>query len=309
MSNTFREEREYLNSFFIGPVLGLAVIFYLLMTAAIGSNKVNYEFDHNIEIMDTFKDSASKADVSLVILGNSRLRNGVTFGFDPGKLADLPDDRKLAVIQYAENAGIYKHFEYLEGHILDAKPDYLMIVKPVLTNSRAADDLSIYYARIVYDYIKDIFFKRDAHKAWWNARYLPEERCFDELTPAQMQSRLETTENRDQHSLNPVTNTDLANAREFIRTALSSGIKVILLDIPPNMEVLDHYNVPRHVLDFHGIGYTPSYEELLPELHDRVLWWEYEDTGGKKHFCDFVHFNEPGRELMSQWILEKIRRL
>ena len=141
-------ERDYINAFYLAPVFAMVLIFYSVMHSAVGGSVISYDIDQNLVYMDEFKEAKKQADISIVMLGNSRLRNSVEFGFDPKKLVDLPDGRKLAAIQYTENAAKYLSFEYLEGHILSAKPDYLLYVNSILTNVIAQHNIMVHYARL-----------------------------------------------------------------------------------------------------------------------------------------------------------------
>lgn len=302
-------EREYLNAFYLAPVFAMVLVFYAVMHSAISGSKISYDFDQNIRIMEEFIEAEKLADLGIVMIGNSRLRNGATFGFDPKELAVLPDGRKLAAIQYTENAAQYLSFEYLEGYILDAHPDYLLIVDSVLTNALAIDDMMIHYARLVMGYITSLFKEEDYHGNWWAVRTGPEKNCYDVYTGRMMKIRIETTAGRDHHDLSPETNRNIANMRKFIKTALDNGIKVIVLNIPPNMEVLEQFGVEPHILDFYGLGFRPKPEQILPDDYRRVIWLDYKHPNGQEDYCDFVHFNEKGRAIFSEWLKQELGTL
>lgn len=296
-------ERDYINAFYLAPVFAMVLIFYSVMHSAVGGSVISYDIDQNLVYMDEFKEAKKQADISIVMLGNSRLRNSVEFGFDPKKLVDLPDGRKLAAIQYTENAAKYLSFEYLEGHILSAKPDYLLYVNSILTNVIAQHNIMVHYARLVMGYLTYNIVDKDEFDHWWEQRTLLAEPCYDEFTHRMMNLRIETTKGRDLHDLDPETNENIAKMRDFIKRATEAGIKVIIIDIPPNMEALNKFNVEPYILDFYGLEHSPTPEELFPDIHDRLIWVNYKHPYGSDHFCDFVHFNDLGRPIFNQWFI------
>ena len=97
--------------------------------------------------------------------------------------------------------------------------------------------------------------------------------------------------------------------RRFIDLAVKNRIKVIILNIPPNSEVLDQFGVSADTLDFYGLGFHPAPEQLLPDTYKDVTWLNYKHPNGKEDYCDFVHFNETGRNIFSDWLKNQLSRM
>lgn len=303
-------EKDYLFSFLLGPMFAFVIIFYLLMDSAVSAYESNNALFLNLQLVEEFKGAKDDADVSMILLGNSRLRYGADFGFDPSELTTLPDGRKMAALQYANNAAEFGVYGKIADHILLARPDYIVILDMLLTNSRPPGrSPAVKFAKMVYDAWMAKSRGLDPEEAWRSDRVNRQSSCYAYYTLDFMNNRIGSTAKRDRHSLDPEINENLADIRDFIAKAEESGIDVIILHYPVNSDILDRYDVPYHYLNNYGLGYAPEKEAILPQSYESVTWMAYPAKLDKSHYCDFLHFNKKGRAAFSEWFLDEIARM
>jgi hypothetical protein len=304
-------EKRYLFSFLISLCLSIVLIFTLILTAAVNDNKFVYFSEKNLEQLSRFSEIKKGSDISLVLLGDSRLRHALREGFEPEKKIRLESGKDVVLLQFAVNAAQYMDFHSMSSDILEAKPDFLFIGRQILSNARASEQKPVIYSRLVYSYLENLIKRPDeiSLKKLWKEDRSGLEECFDELTVSMMKTRLEATRNRDHHSLNLSENRNLKLLREFLDSALKNGIKVVVYHIYPNNEILEHYGVPLHELDAQGLGFMPEEKELLPNNYDKVRWVQYKPPTDKRYYCDFVHLNHEGRVLFKGWFENVLENL
>lgn len=299
-------ERDYLFSFLIAFIIVGSASFFILMSAAADSNRITYDVDLNIEYVERFVEAKKNADLSVVMLANSRLRNAFRAGFAPEELVELEDGRMAAMIQYSINAAQFKDFSSLQNDILLSNPDYLVIADSVLSNNRVPMGKWVAYSKVVLFYFENFIVKNNAFEKWWEERTELPLKCNIKFNLKNMRKRIDATNIRDIHSIDLDINENLKPLRHFIRVMIEGGTKVIILNIPPNMEVINEYNVPSHVLGFYGLGYQPKPEDLLPDMHEEVMWLNYTTNLGKESYCDFVHLNQQAAPIFKEWFLREI---
>jgi hypothetical protein len=300
-------EEAYLYALALG--FALAVIVVVIAVKYSAASRVEDSSIHDISNVERFAGTSKKADYSIIMLGNSRLRHAIRTGFTPDDYLILENGQKLAVLQYAINGAQFKDFVYMTDDILRAQPDYLLIVDSVISNARSMDNIGAILSKIVFEHLTGFLTGRDPQQYWQQERAELVESCYGKYTREMVRARIKTTRERDSHSLDPAVNENVGLVRDFIRQALTQKIKVIILTLPPNLEILEQHKIPVYMLDFYGLGYVPTPEQLLPELHDEVLWWNYVHPFGKENYCDFVHLNEEGQPIFEKWFLGKIQEL
>ncbi len=302
-----KREKTYLFSFLLAPVFGAVMILFLMLDAAVSGFASDYAVNLNRGIIERFEEAQQEADVSVVMLGNSRMRYASTFGFDPEDIVDMPDGRKMAVLKFASNAAEFKIYSGVTDMILAAKPDYVVVMDMLLTNMRPPEQsIFLRYSKMVYEAWLEKLKGWDPKEEWTNDRHELELSCYDSYDLRLVNRRIESTAVRDRHSLDPEINSNREIARDFIAKANNYGIKVIIIHLPSNRDVLDEYGVPYYYIDSYGLDHAPDKEELLPALYDQVTWLSYPESEGRSAYCDFLHLNPTGREAFSQWFLEQI---
>lgn len=256
----------------------------------------------NRHLLDLLRQGREKADVSAVVLGNSRLRNALAVGFDPEIPVPLPDGRRLAVVQYGiDGAGFFNFADMADG-VIRLRPDYLVVMPNVLTNRRAAQPFFMNGAVTVSLYLDRLLAGQDRKAAWLRDRSYIVSQCYDSFSKRRMDDHLKRLALRDSHSLD-TGNGDYMKALDFLKRVRDAGIAVVVLDLEPNMEMLDALGVPPVLVDYPGMDSEPSCRDLLPGLAGEVKWVSYHPVEGARHYCDFMHLNAPGRAAFTGWFL------
>jgi hypothetical protein len=300
-------EKKYFWAFLWGLLLAADLIAVMFFIAGERNMRRYIENDYNVQLIRQFSETRRKADLGVVMLGNSRLRHAVTFGLDPEKIVDLPDGRKMAALQFSYNAGRFDLYNEITWHILNAKPDIVIIQNSVISNAPLPGMPGLVkVSTIVLDYFRKLFARVDEYKEWRADRHMLLSRCdfkFDDYHMAQRRAFME----KDQHRLTP-DNAGYKAAQDFIAQAHARGIKIVILDIPARTKLLSRFGMTRAFTDFHGLGYFPAPKQLLPRSYTDVLWAAYADPDEEAHYCDEVHLNAEGRKLFTNSLKHEIAR-
>lgn len=303
-------ERDYLFSFMLAAVFAAALIIVAVIWASADSINTVNSTDQNLALLRTFGEVKKETDVSVIMLGNSRMRHAVNFGYNPEEVTKLPDGRTMASLQFSNNASEYRSYDYMESDFLFLHPDVIIILDALLSIQRFPYPMATAYGRMVVDLFNNRINGLATREKTWEERQDLMPSCFGSYNANSMNERIKTTAFRDAHSLDPKVNErNIVGVRRLIDLAVKAGIKVVIVSLPPNHEILRRYNVPDHILDFYGLGYQPTHEQLLPELHDKVTWLTYPAPDDTAYYCDFVHLNSKGREQSQAWFLKEISDL
>jgi hypothetical protein len=290
---------------YLGLALGVALVYFAVMTGSAVSRGY-------AEAAATFKEQQLAAlvaarqpgEVTVVMLGNSRLRYALTHGFDPAEGVKLPDGRTLRVVQYAEDVALFQSYLPLWPEILRIRPDMIVFVDLLFSTERRSARVSLRnMSAVMYDYVVRTLTGRSDREEWERARRDIVDACLTSFPPEKVEDRLIFAAHRDRHSLDGNPNTDAA--RRAVDQAVRAGIPVAVLRFPSNLPVYDAYGVPAHLIDYYGLGYVPSREQLLPARHGDVQWLEY-PRPPVADYCDFVHLNARGRVAFSEWFRARV---
>lgn len=297
-------EEEYFHSFFIGVFLAAALIFFLVRLSFVSLTYGTSPQELDIEYIHDFIETKAKTDSSAILIGDSRVKHAARFGIIPHDVLPLQNGRNMAVLQFAYDAAIFNDFTMIENSLLMARPDYLLIGRPLLSNDREEPSLITLLSYRVTEYMVYALKGLDRQQVWHSNRSNTET-CFNgELTRRFLDLNLQAFTDRAGHNLDPAENENIKNIRRFIEKARKTGIKVVILNIPPNTGAIERFGAPVHIFDTAGLGRLPSKEELLPGQHDKVTWLEYPNEGGEAHYCDFVHLNKDGRNTFKNWFAD-----
>ena len=257
----------------------------------------------NRDLVEVFEQSKATTDVSVVVLGNSRFRNAYEYGFDPKEVATLPDGRTLTAVQFADNSAMFDYYADIGLWLLKARPDVLIIQNSVISNNLAYNSDLIDASDQVFKYYRNIVMGDNAYEDWHRVRNTLIG-CPDRVYNKAQADRHMGFLRHFWHSLGDG-NRSYARAQAFIANALRLGIKVVVLDLKPRVRFFETFGIEAHEVDFYGLGFYPTHEQLLPENHDKVLWWSYEEKD-ENNFCDYLHFNDAGRDKFTNWLSGKI---
>lgn len=300
-----RHEPGAIRGFALGILLGASLVYGALMAASATMAQVGEEAQAlNESLLPALVAARQPGDVSVVVLGNSRVRYGFLHGFDPAAPVTLPDGRTARVVQFGEDVAQFQQYETLWPSILAAKPDLIVFTDMLISTQRRAAKMSAQnFSDVLFQGIRRKLDGKTPAQEWEEARRDIKDACLPEFKSPQVQDRLIFTAHRDNHSLTDNPNTEAA--RRAIRQAVQMGIPVAVLRFPSHEPAYSAYDVPRHLIDFYGLGYVPTPEQLLPDDHAKVQWMEYPRPPAA-HYCDFVHFNANGRGPFTDWLLGQI---
>jgi hypothetical protein len=297
------EEKTRMRAFYGGLAAGLALIAVLLALAA--GSLVHYKSairKLDDALLAKLKDGEA---VTVVALGNSRLRNALDAGDDPARVWNA-GGRELKILKFANDFADLASYDDLLVDILNARPDVLMIQKPLLTvKGKSQAGLFASLSDMGYFWLDQAFRRQGAESYWRETRETIIDDCLPSFRPVDFQETAKRLSFHYYHDLDAATNVNVELARVVIEKALEKGTKVIILDVPANVAAAESLNVPRHVLDYNGLGYMPAQDDLLSGLGDKVTWLSYPAQPAGE-YCDFIHLNEEGRKEFTKWFVEEL---
>ncbi len=301
------KEKTALLAFYGGIVLGLAALFYLIAASMLSYYSFNKTAEFDRALLAPLEARKNTGDVTAVLVGNSRLRHAVTFGFEPEKPFILPDGRRLWSVQYAQDVAMFEAYEEIWPAILAARPDVIVLQDVLLTTDRLVEAASVAgFSNLVYNQMEKRFSGVTPRQQWRRDRFEIIDTCIEpeDYNHAEMQDRLIFAAYRDRHALDEG-NENTVKARAAIKQALDAGIKIVILHLPANESVIARFGVPLHLVDFYGLGFSPSFQQLAGELEKQPAYLSY-PVPPPSDFCDFVHLNGEGRAAFTAWLIEKI---
>jgi len=299
------EEKNGLVSLYLGLILGAAFLMALFMAMLVYMDEYSAggEDTDILNHIASYKDDPEK--VTAIVFGTSRTRNGLDFGLDPDIPAILPDGRELWSVQYAFNAATFKPYADLWESYLAVKPDYMIVLKSLATASRQSSPASLKsISGMLYKYVEYKLQGQNSDEARQEERSHIVDDCVDVYDKEEMQFNVTFTAYRDYHKFNESEDGNVTVYRDAVKQALDLGIKVIILDMTPNTVEMDKFNLPSHVLDYYGLGYEPTKEQLFPALHSQLDWIETPFIE-KEYFCDLIHYNDKGREALTAMVFDR----
>lgn len=294
-----------MRAFYAGLAAGLALIALALALAA--GSLVHYKSttrkldDSLLSDLQRDKDGT----ITVAVLGNSRLRNALSAGEDPAMVWDV-DGRKLKIVKFANDFIDLASFDDLLIDILNARPDVLVIQKPLLTvKGKSQAGLFASLSHMTYFWAYQIIRRQSVEGYWREMRTTVIDDCLPSFRPVDLQETIKRLSFNYYHDTDAATNVNVELARVVIEKALEKGTKVIILDVPANVAAAESLGMPRHVLDYNGLGYTPAQDDLLSGLGDKVTWVSY-PVQPAGEYCDFIHLNDSGREEFTKWFIKEI---
>jgi hypothetical protein len=306
----YRYEGKRLMALVWGIVIAADVITLLYFMAGQKNIERYVTNDFNAQIIREFEQVKQNADLSVVLFGNSRMRHAITFGFDPKEIVRLPDGRKMAVIHFAPDAARFDLYSDVTYRVLKSEPDLIIVQDSVISNARNTVPNMVGWSKTVSAFLERMVTDIDDYKLWYDDRMYvatPDE-CMKEFTRWGLDRQLAFNADRDRHELSEE-NLGYRQARDFINWALAENIKVMIVSVGSNTQMLDRFDVPSHKTDFYGLGFYPSKKQLLPENHERVRWLEGMPPLESSFYCDYVHYNKKGREVYTSWLLKRISEI
>lgn len=298
-------ERKYLWApfwgalFFVMIILGTVFwfLYYTLTTA--------YHEDFNGDLLAQFAAHKADTDLSVVMLGNSRLRNATRAGYSVEKVYSLPDGRTVTFLQLAKNAAALEAYRRLLPEILHLRPDVLVVQDSLVSNFKTARFMPIDLFRTALDFYIDRIKTVSPYEKWYEMRNTPVECKPRKYDREEMENYLNYKRNI-RHTLGDE-NPNFVLSQGLVRNALALETTVVMLRIDPYVDYFNRMDVPLYRSTFHGLGREPTHEELLPDDYGNVLWWRYTETKDE-NYCDMIHVNENGAAAFTDWLFKGIQK-
>ncbi|HEY8191554.1 MAG TPA: hypothetical protein VIG74_03950, partial [Alphaproteobacteria bacterium] len=252
------EEKNVIRVFYAGLAGGLALIALVLALSAF--TLVRYESTlRNLDaaLLEKMMQERASGDVTVVALGNSRLRNALA----------AEGEGKVKLLKFASDFGDLASYDDLLIDVLNARPDILVIQKPLLTvRGKSQAGLLTGLSDMAYFWLDQTIKRQDAESYWHETRDTVIEDCLPAFTGGGLAETLARVADHYDHDMDPASNVNVELSRIVVEKALEKGSKVVILDIPANTGAIETLGVPLHMLDYNGLGRSPERDELLPGL-------------------------------------------
>ena len=298
-------ERKYLWAPFWGALFFVMMILGTIFWFLHYNLTVAYNNDFNGDLLAQFAEHKKETDLSVVMLGNSRLRNATRAGYSVAEIFTLPDGRTVTFLQLAKNAATLQAYEGLLPQRLNARPDVLVIQDSLVSNFKTARFVPIDLFRAALDFYIDRIKAVRPYDKWYEMRSTPIECKPRKYDRQEMENYLNYKSNV-RHTLGDE-NPNFVLSQGLVRNALALGTAVVMLRIDPYVDYFNRMEVPLHRSTFHGFGREPTHEELLPDDYGHVLWWRYTETKDE-NYCDMIHVNDKGAEAFTNWLFKGIQK-
>jgi hypothetical protein len=255
--------------------------------------------DYNLERLESYATAGrgeSEGARRVILLGTSRLKYATWDGEEIGRLASQATGGPVQVMGIFNNDADFDDFVPLAEVMLEARPDAVLLQAELLAGAHFVPNL---YRRID----KSVQFFR-----WWFFGFGPWQP--DVETPWEVQNDrpcvTNFSEERYELRINypqkiDVTGDSAASAENFIRKAVGQGVSIILVAVPK-------YPVVEKIRP----SVPPTLEgsiERVTASSRQVELWRYPAEIPSDSYCDFLHMNEKGRKVYTDWITERIAEL
>lgn len=309
----FKREKGYFESLLWAVVFFLIIVNVALkIVSDYWDATVEYNSQRDLQAVHDFADAKQDTDLSIFLIGTSRLRHALNQGFSPTTPVKLPDGRTVTMMTIGVDSASFSSFDHVTEDVLAADPDYLVIERHLLINdSRVGGEKmtsTLWVLMAIDGFIDRAIVRRVSREEEWEisrkGHYID---CLTDFSKPLLDKTLAYNQERDFYDLE---GDEPQATRDFIRRARAQGIKVIIIFFAPHTEELEKYGYPLHYLDVASFDHDPTKEELLPEQSDEVKWWFYWPREEKaSQFCDFTHYNDKGRNLSTQWFINRVMKL
>lgn len=305
-----QHEKEGVDALAWGVFIAILAAVFLLLAAR--NDALNHQSDDSYaRNLERLAPIAGQDDLRVIFIGNSRFRYALTIGFDPMERVPLGNGRFMRSVQIADDGANYGWYQSYEPDILKLKPDAVVLLDTLITNSPVETSGSLKsLSDTIHSYVVLTLKGSNIAKNIEETRThrFADSICFKEYETWVVQDRVNSTALRDRHDISDK-NPNIVAARVFIEKLVGLGIPVIMVRLPDLKEVLDAYGVPEHIASYYGLGFVPTRTQILPNgLDQKVTWLDY-PAQGKDKFCDLTHFNSVGRAEFTPWIVDYLKNI
>lgn len=302
----YLRETQYFWAFFWAAFIFGFLLFGSVTAASLPAMRHDYDSEFYQTIVDDFTVAEKETDVSLVMLGNSRLRGATTIGYDVRPAVTLPDGRDMTAVQFAVNSARFYDYRKILEPLLATHPDLIIVQDTLIANALAAQPDVGATTRVMYLHFTKMITGKTIPEIISGERHESVPCRDDQFDREAMDEYLEFLElfRRGLEDDNP----SYTIAQDFIAKAVAQGSKVIVIRIDPNIPFFRKLDVPIHLSEYPGLGYMPTIAQLLPQTHKDVEFRHYGKVKGDV-YCDMIHFNAKGADLFTDWLLREIMKI
>jgi hypothetical protein len=274
-----------------------AIVFLAAVTALFGLGLVcepppSQAFrDFNLQRVRAFRaehEPRHPRTLRVVLLGSSRLKNATLAPDAFDEVGETAEFERIEAFRLVANWAVFATFEPLLDDVRALRPD-VYVIQMDLLGDEMARPLKV---QISFNYLRWLV-SGSGSWSWYDAEREQLARvCTDEQTPDQRLDRAEANLVID------VESKSARRARDFIRTAIADGARVVLVSVPKTQAF--ERTLPSIREDM-----LASARNLAAEL-PQVTVVPYAGVLSDEHFCDVTHLNDRGAAVYSRWLIDQI---
>jgi len=257
---------------------------------------VEYNRARLVEFAQETARKANESPLTVVALGNSRLKYALYDDPEMSELATASLRKPVHLIRIVENWATFDSFEPLSEEILALEPDVIFMQLDLLASSRG----DAAKRGFLHQYITWNLFGSGP----WNPGEVDLDGqqngrpCYGIQGQMALLSRIRLAD----HWLAFETNSESARkAQRFARRAAAADIRVVWVSIPVT-----------HLMEEHRASAPASYlhaAENQTKANGNVRLIRYNGPNSVDRYCDFVHHGALGRAEISRWLVQRLREI
>ena len=242
---SIRYEKEGIDALTWGALITVLFAVFLLLSAK--NDAFNLQvYDSYARNLESLSQIDGQDDLRVVFIGNSRFRYALDIGFDPLERVPLNDGRFMRSVQIADDGANYGWYQSYEAQILKLKPDAVVMLDTLITNSPIESSGSLRkLSETLRSYIilklkgSSIAASTTENRTFRHT----DSACLKDYKTWMIQDRIVSTALRDRHDISDK-NQNIVAARVFVEKLVGLGIPVVMVRLPDLKEILDEYGVP-----------------------------------------------------------------
>jgi hypothetical protein len=302
-------EKQYYFSFIWGLFFTLILHLSAIYAAYVYLSDIQKVSEQEeLALLEKFANQKINANFSVILFGDSKLRYGL----------DLNDENlndNFAYIWFSPDGASYNKLEKHLHYSLNADPDFIIIASNIISNNSMSlssgtaksNNIIVKASSGVFKFLyHGLLFRMSAKENWLLTRVGIDSSCLTFFSKQELDYKISFNESLYIHDIN---GPETKKFREFITLAINQGIQVIIIDLPSHDSLMMSYDIEPHRVNYSRLGFTPTREQLLPQLANKVLWLSLNKKLQTQHYCDFTHLNRNGRALFTDWFLNQLTQL
>lgn len=243
----------------------------------------------------------------MVTMGDSRFRYALRKADDPAVTMDLPDGRTLRSLKLSTDNASFAQYKSLQDVLLEVRPDILVLQKTLLFRHPGANLGKLEKIRKLPSLLlfRAALFGQAGGLEWEHQH--SERICLHNYSRGIFEQRIR----RHYQMAPPDPNGQIAlDTRDFLRTMLDAGVKVVILKIPPNDKAVKRLGLNPIKMDNMHLDREPEPLELLPEdIAGQLEWIDYPGPEKIRAYCDLIHMNEKSSDEFTEWLKKQVVKL